>query len=102
MANHKQRGESASWQHLYKRSRWLKMRERHLMQSPLCLYCLEAGDVEPATICDHRTPHKGNEDLFWDADNLMSLCKSCHDRIKQREERGETVVRFSADGWPIG
>lgn len=66
MANHKQRGESASWQHLYKRSRWLKMRERHLMQSPLCVYCLKAGDVEPATICDHRTPHKGKEDLFWD------------------------------------
>ncbi|WP_244597145.1 HNH endonuclease [Ochrobactrum soli] len=72
------------------------------MQSPLCVYCLKAGDVEPATICDHRIPHKGNEDLFWDADNLMSLCKSCHDRTKQREERGETVVRFSADGWPIG
>ncbi|WP_273772771.1 HNH endonuclease [Brucella intermedia] len=77
------------------------MRERHLMQSPLCVYCLEVGDVEPATICDHRTPHRGSEDLFWDADNLMSLCKPCHDRIKQREERGEKVIRFGADGYPI-
>lgn len=95
------RGESAAWQHLYKRSRWLKMREQHLMQSPLCVYCLEVGDVEPATICDHRTPHRGSEDLFWDTDNLMSLCKPCHDRIKQREERGEKVIRFGADGYPI-
>nr|WP_233242545.1 HNH endonuclease [Sporanaerobacter acetigenes] len=24
-------------------------------------------------------PHKGNEDLFYDINNLQSLCKSCHE-----------------------
>ncbi|WP_262568948.1 HNH endonuclease [Agrobacterium tumefaciens] len=38
-------------------------------------------------ICDHITPHKGDRDLFFDAQNLQTLCKPCHDTVKQREER---------------
>jgi 5-methylcytosine-specific restriction endonuclease McrA len=62
---------------------------------------MQQEDVTPATICDHIIAHKGDEDLFWDADNLQSLCKPCHDRIKQREELGQGVVRFGPDGWPV-
>ncbi|WP_245482984.1 HNH endonuclease [Agrobacterium sp. CNPSo 2736] len=48
------------------------------------------GRIEVDTsklICDHVTPHKGDRDLFFDASNLQTLCKPCHDTVKQREER---------------
>ncbi|NMA84113.1 MAG: HNH endonuclease [Epulopiscium sp.] len=35
---------------------------------------------------DHIKPHKGNEDLFYDINNLQSLCKSCHDRKTAKED----------------
>lgn len=38
-------------------------------------------------ICDHRQPHRGDEALFWGEGNLQTLCKPCHDRHKQSEER---------------
>lgn len=41
----------------------------------------------PDRIADHRTPHKGDETLFRDRDNLQCLCKGCHDRVKQAEDR---------------
>nr|WP_236854405.1 HNH endonuclease [Brucella pseudogrignonensis] len=65
------------------------------------MFCLRVGDVEPATVCDHRIPHKGDVSLFWNPDNLQSLCKPCHDGTKQRMELGQTIVTFGADGWPI-
>lgn len=40
-------------------------------------------------VADHVTPHRGQEAMFWDAGNLQSLCKPCHDRIKQREEAAD-------------
>jgi hypothetical protein len=27
--------------------------------------------------------------LFWDEQNLQCLCKPCHDRLKQKEERAQ-------------
>lgn len=89
------------WARLYKTARWQRMRERHLSDQPLCMFCLASEDVTPATVCDHIRPHKGNEDLFFDASNIQSLCKQCHDRDKQRIELGQEVVRFGSDGWPI-
>lgn len=90
-----------SWVRLYKTTRWQRMRERQLTEQPLCMFCLQVGDVEPATVCDHVIAHKGDEFLFWDAGNLQSLCKTCHDRTKQRLERGQDIVTFGADGWPV-
>ncbi|OOL15993.1 HNH endonuclease [Ochrobactrum sp. P6BS-III] len=92
---------SRPWLRLYRTARWQRLRERQLTAHPLCAYCMQQEDVTAATICDHIIAHKGDEDLFWDADNLQSLCKPCHDRIKQREELGQSVVRFGPDGWPV-
>ncbi|WP_233470450.1 HNH endonuclease [Neorhizobium petrolearium] len=63
--------------------------------------CEEAGFVTPANTVDHVTAHRGNEALFFDPENLASLCATCHSRHKQREEHGRKVVRFGADGWPL-
>jgi 5-methylcytosine-specific restriction endonuclease McrA len=93
--------DSRPWRHLYGRSRWKRLRHVQLSEQPLCVYCLTQDIVEVATIVDHRTPHKGDEELFFDPDNLQSLCKRHHDSTKQMEEHGKTVLFIGADGWPI-
>lgn len=66
---------------------WQKARLVHLAAHPLCLYCERAGKVAAATVVDHKVPHRGDKALFWDRSNWQSLCKSCHDEVKQAEER---------------
>lgn len=93
---------SRPWRKLYDTARWKRMRVRQLTIEPLCRFCLEVEDVTAATVVDHRKAHKGSEELFYDADNLQSLCAPCHDRIKREMERGKDVIRFDASGWPVG
>lgn len=90
-----------AWQHLYSSSRWKLLRQHQMAFEPLCRFCLEQQIVEAATVVDHIKPHKGDETLFFAADNLQSLCKPCHDGTKQRIELGQNVVMFGADGWPL-
>lgn len=66
--------------------KWRKAREGWLKAHPLCAYCEREGRASVATVVDHRTPHRGDMALFWDSGNWQSLCKSCHDSIKKREE----------------
>ncbi|WP_417278409.1 HNH endonuclease [Celeribacter sp.] len=61
---------------------WRKARIEFLNYHPVCARC-----GAPATVVDHIIPHKGDDRLFWDKSNWQALCKPCHDRQKQREER---------------
>lgn len=82
--------------------RWQKARERFLFGNPICVMCEKAGRVEEATVVDHKIPHRGDQELFWNEDNWQSLCKPCHDGQKAREERGSaTPQAVDADGWPV-
>ncbi|WP_189426952.1 HNH endonuclease [Devosia pacifica] len=36
---------------------------------------------------DHITPHRGDDQLFWDRTNWQALCAHCHNSTKQRQER---------------
>lgn len=71
--NSRQRGYTREWESL---------RAEFLRLHPCCAFC-----GAPATVVDHITPHKGDKALFWRWSNLQSLCKPCHDRDKQRQER---------------
>lgn len=96
------RADSASWQHLYNSTRWRKLRLIHLGAAPLCRMCADEGRITAATVCDHIKPHKGDVALFYDPANLSSLCKHCHDRHKQSEERtGKAKPIIGLDGWPV-
>jgi len=55
-----------------------RLRAEQLYRQPLCEDCLAAGRTTAATQVHHKVPHQGNLTLFLDADNLMSLCASCH------------------------
>jgi 5-methylcytosine-specific restriction protein A len=92
--------EAAAYRRLYKLAAWRARRLDQLTREPLCLYCMAAGIVEPATIADHAIPHRGDLDLFWHGE-LASLCKLHHDSTKQREEKGGYDTIADLDGYPI-
>lgn len=81
---------------LYKTARWQKVRlivftrDGWRCQWRGCgvIVMTNVGRGDPRlAICDHKKPHRGEEERFFDVENLQTLCKQCHDRFKQREER---------------
>lgn len=78
------------WRAWYGTARWSAIREAQLSAHPLCVMCLDDDVVEEARVCDHVTPHRGSEELFWSGP-FQSLCFSCHNSKKQREERSARI-----------
>jgi 5-methylcytosine-specific restriction protein A len=68
--------------------KWQKVREQYLRDNPLCVYCARQGRTVAAGVVDHIEAHRGDMTLFWDQANWQSLCKLCHDSVKQAEEAG--------------
>ena len=58
---------------------WQRYRVTYLANHPLCVICLQHGEMTEATVVDHIVPHKGDKQLFWDKNNHEALCKRCHD-----------------------
>ncbi len=80
----------APWRKLYGTARWRETRLRIFARDGFTCQHPGCGFMTANTsklICDHRKPHRGDEALFWDDDNLVTLCKPHHDRDKQRAER---------------
>ena len=74
----------------YKTARWQRLRMSVLERDEFTCQWPGCGRLELVTsrlVADHKVPHRGDEALFWDEANLQCLCKPCHDRLKQREER---------------
>lgn len=69
--------------------RWQASRTRYLAEHPLCEQIKTSdGRTLPtrhpdrpalAAVVDHITPHRGDQELFWDENNWQPLCKGCHD-----------------------
>jgi 5-methylcytosine-specific restriction protein A len=70
---------------LYNTARWRNLRDIELAEERLCVMCLEEGVTTLATVRDHVEPHRGDVDKFWNGER-QSLCKTHHDRDKQRLE----------------
>ena len=60
---------------------WTALRARYLMQHPMCERCGAAADhvhhVQPRCVAPHLK-------LCWD--NLMSVCKACHNAIHSQNK----------------
>lgn len=75
----------------YHSARWAKLREQVLIGD---LYQCQHTDVlltgkAPAPdspVVHHKVPHKGDERLFWDINNLEAVSKEWHDSVAQKEE----------------
>ena len=78
------------WRGWYSLARWRELKARvHLRdlfrcQQPGCGVLISQSRDR---IADHVQPHRGDPVLFWDDGNVTTLCKPCHDRTKQAEER---------------
>lgn len=72
----------------YSSARWRKLRERCLSENPLCVECEKEGHVTAGTIADHIIPHKGDYDLFWDFNNLQTLCTMHHNKKTATSDGG--------------
>jgi len=59
----------------------------YLAEHPLCVKCEAEGRVTAATVVDHKEPHRGDYDRFWDESNWQSLC-SYHHNLKTATEDG--------------
>ncbi len=82
------RDRTQPWRAWYKTARWQKLRWSVLIRDLFtCRMCERIEANTSQLVADHREPHRGDEGLFWNAANLQCLCKRCHDRIKQAEER---------------
>jgi len=57
--------------------------------------------VTPATIVNHRIPHKGDLVLFWDPANHQSVCKPHHDGPIARAEGLGYSPGVDQSGWPV-
>ena len=71
---------------IYASAKWRKLRLAYLQQHPLCELCLKANKVVPAIDVHHIISFMTTTDrlkrlyLAYDPNNLMSLCKECHQR----------------------
>lgn len=77
--NSSQRGYSREWE---------KARKAFLARHPFCLRC-----GAPASVVDHKDPHRGDQAIFWDKTRWQPLCPPCHSGAKQRLERRQQRTR---------
>jgi 5-methylcytosine-specific restriction enzyme A len=93
---------------LYSSKRWRVIREivlardHYRCQVPNCGKFLQSGRNHPrSAVVHHITPHKGNLGLFYEIDNLQSVCWTCHSGEIQSEEAMGYSKKIGADGWPV-
>lgn len=80
----------APWRKWYGTARWRALRMAIFVRDGFTCQWPGCRRIEANTsrlVADHRKPHRGDEALFWDEENLQTLCKPCHDKHKQRAER---------------
>jgi len=44
--------------------------------------------IKVAVVVDHKIPHRGDMNLFWDRSNWQSMAKTCHDKKTATEDGG--------------
>ena len=72
---------------IYDTSQWRKLRSAYLQQHPLCELCQREDKVVPAVDVHHiisfmsTNDHLKRKCIAYNPDNLMSLCKECHQKI---------------------
>lgn len=105
IARNRRRYAAQPWRAWYSSKRWqdlkatIHVRDRHRCQ--MCgILCRGAANAPDSPVCDHRTSHQGDEELFWSPGNLQTLCKACHDGRKQKLDRVGGSVSSGAMAMP--
>lgn len=83
-----ERATVTPWRRWYGTARWKRLRLQILQRDLFtCGMCHRVVAQSDQLVADHRTPHRGDASLFWDAENLWCICASCHNGAKQAAER---------------
>ena len=84
-------------------ARWQQLRWQCLVRDMFqCQMCNRIEHDTSKLHGDHIKPAKTHPELFWEPDNIQTLCERCHTSDKQKQERGRKVPwGVDADGWPI-
>ena len=91
-------GGSERWRGWYSLKAWQDLRLIVFERDVYTCQMEGCGAVTARPVADHRTPHRGDRQLFFDPKNVQTLCKPCHDSAKQREERGAPWRRVRGGG----
>lgn len=76
----------------YKSKRWQKLRKQKVLLNPWCERCSEKGIYTSTEIVHHKeyitNKNYMYDDVFFNIDNLESLCRECHNKehFKNEEE----------------
>lgn len=91
-------------QKAYQSKEWRALRDTYIRMHPLCEECMKKNMVTPAQDVHHiKSPFtKGNINytLLLDMNNLMSVCKTCHAEIHNKQQGNYSVqdaLRLLAD-----
>ncbi len=97
-----QRSEAAKvYRAWYRTKAWAQARADQLAAQPLCEPCLKRKLIVPATVVNHREPHRGDWSLFINPSNHQSVCKPCHDGPIQQAEHHGYHHGVGGDGLPL-
>lgn len=75
---------------IYNSERWRRLRAWKFACNPLCEMCLKENKIIPAEDVHHITSFMSTDNpehrnyLAYDYDNLMSLCKQCHQNVHNK------------------
>jgi 5-methylcytosine-specific restriction protein A len=93
--------EAQAYHAWYRTKGWLTLRAAQLKREPFCRECSKAGRRTSATTADHIEPHRGDRRLFFDRNNLQSLCDIHHGDKQRIENGGVARTPVGVDGWPL-
>ncbi len=82
------------YRQLYASPAWKRLHDFILARDPICKVC----DRAPSKVADHIRDHKGNNNLFFDRNNLRGVCKPCHDSKTGKEHGFGTASTPAAGG----
>jgi 5-methylcytosine-specific restriction endonuclease McrA len=92
----------------YSTKAWAALRRRALLRDGFrcqhegCNVILRQGRDHPnSAVVHHLTPHKGDLALFYDLNNLQSVCWRCHSGDIQSQEVLGYSKEVGLDGWPV-
>ena len=93
---------------LYSTKHWKTLRRQALARDEYkcqhsgCNAHLQADWDHPrSAVVHHIKAHKGDLELFFDLDNLQSVCWTCHNGDIQSTDARRYDSTIGADGWPI-
>ena len=78
-----------SSENFYNTSRWRTLRRKHIEKEP---YCVRCGSEQDLTV-DHIQNADGNQRLFFNENNLQTLCRTCHNQKTLAEIQQRTAEK---------